>query len=198
MAMILLLLIVPLLCIVFCIYVGCLVNMIIYNSYDMFYILISVMISLLAFYGCLHFYFKSSPKNAKTLNYERYIPIYHGYFSFFLLLLLGLANLANYIIYQASVVNLFAGLLFSIIGIYVFIVFGINYKQETFFVSDIFEENKRILGLELSNNNGLVLEYYVDSKSKYKIGDRFSVKYHKHTKIIKNIALIDENSRGEL
>ncbi len=184
--MIIILLLIPLLCISFTLFVMSLIDFILNNNYNLIIILATVFINIVLSFFIIKLFIKSNDDIPKILNLDKISNLIHGYFSFINMFLYGLALIINSLLFKINIYNIITGIIITILFIYITFEHVFRTDKIVLTLSSIDDTKEGIKCLYFCNNNDEMYEYYI-KEGTYKEDAKYLCKIGKSSKSIKKI-----------
>lgn len=164
--MVAILLLIPLLCISFSLYIMNLYNFIVFNDLDIIILISTLFINIVFSYVLLKLLIKHNEIYPTILNIDEFFSLYYGYITFLELFLLAIGLILNSIVNSINIYYLTTGILIMLLFFY------ITYEY-------IIQSSKVYLTLESINpyNKHVNLLYFKDDKDFYQIYRSASITY---------------------
>lgn len=194
MSMILILILIPLLCIIISLFIMSLFNYLTINELDIFLVSITMFLILVIGFITMRLIIKNSQETSATLlNIDKNFLSIFGFYSFNIVVLLGISLVINSILYELNMFNFAIGVLIIIFYIWIFISYIIKNKKKVFTITMIDKINNYIDLIYLSDEEG-EYELYVKHDKEYLEEQSYLCQYNPMSKEIRKI--IKKNDRS--
>lgn len=184
--MIIILLLIPLLCISFTLYIMSLYYFIINNDHNLLMILITVFVNIILSFFIIKIFIKTNEDIPSIMNLDKRSNLIHGYFSFINMFLYGISLIINSIIFKINIYNIITGIIIVILFIYITYEHVLRTDKIVLTLTGIDDTKKGLTCLYFCNNNDEMFEYYVKDNI-YKEDANYLCKIGKSSKCIKKI-----------
>lgn len=185
--MISLLLLIPILCISFSLYIVSLIDFISANNLDILMVSSTAFINIIVSFFVIKIFIRDNEHIAFIMNLDRKSSLIHGYFSFIIMFLFGASLVINSFSFKININNLTIGSVIIVMFIYITIVHVLMSKEYILKLVDIDDSESNVNRLIFENNDEEEFEYYVSKKEKYKVNNKYLCKVGKSSRCIKKI-----------
>lgn len=185
--MISLLVLIPIICISFTLYIMSLIDFIINNDLDIILISLGAFISIIISFFVLKVFIRDNRHIPAIMNMDERSSSIHGYFSFIIMFLFGLSLVLNSIIFKINIFNLTIGLIVIVLFIFITIEYIIKSSKIILLLIDIDDIDSSFRLLVFEDESGGIYQYYVSKKHTYILNKHYLCKIQKSSKYIKKI-----------
>lgn len=182
-----LLLLIPILCISFSLYIVSLIDFVLANNLDILMVSLTAFINIIVSFFVIKIFIRDNEHIAFIMNLDKLSSLIHGYFSFIIMFLFGLSLVINSFLFKINVNNLTIGTIIIGVFIYITIEHVLMSKEYILKLVDIDDSESNVNRLIFESNNEEEFEHYVSKKEKYKVNSKYLCKVGKSSKCIKKI-----------